>query len=293
MLRFQQGNTKVRLCSRLHWREEKRKEWSAKLDWCCDCFCRDCYSWQGHLKSVRAPGDLEESSAWFSLRIHFHLGGWRDVQVHDCWFTSWPFSGTHPLLSPHIKWTSRLQQCFHSCLQRSPHLCVHLSTEQCYHGLQRSLDSGHWTSCTVYHTYRAWHRPWALDSVAKKWWFIATATRWAVLVNWALEQLAEASGVLGLVWDIFSLCGLCSHGLQVVFVCNIDPSVWKACTENSQHETVASWLHIQLQTLLLEKLIKESCGGTCFYSWLFLFPKGQDGCHLSSTLSQKFCPKSQ
>lgn len=45
------GQNKSEAMHRLHWSQEKRKE--AKLDWCSDCFCRDCYSWQGHLKVAK------------------------------------------------------------------------------------------------------------------------------------------------------------------------------------------------------------------------------------------------
>lgn len=36
----------------------EEKEAGAKLDWFCDCFCTDCYSWQGRSKSSQAPVTL-------------------------------------------------------------------------------------------------------------------------------------------------------------------------------------------------------------------------------------------
>lgn len=94
--------------------------------------------------------------------------------------------------------------------------------------------------------------------------------------------------------DIFSLCGLCSHGLQVVILCNIDPSVWKASTENSQHENCRLLTAYTVTNFIARETNKRKLWGDVL---LFLiishFPKGQDGCHLSSTLSQLFCPKCQ
>lgn len=77
-----QRKTKVRprtVCT-----EVKRKEKEAKLDWCGDCFCRDCYTWQGRISTSptlrEAPAD--------SLSRGFVLGGRPKaagcVQVHGC-----------------------------------------------------------------------------------------------------------------------------------------------------------------------------------------------------------------
>lgn len=60
-----------------------------------------------------------------------------------------------------------------------------------------------WNQPRVCDTEWFWHRPWALGTVAEKRWFIATATRWAILVNWAVKQLAGAGGVLCMVPKTF------------------------------------------------------------------------------------------
>lgn len=55
--------TQVRLWSRLQWREKEKERSLAKLDWCCNCFCTHCYSWQGRLKSGQAAMTLRKALA--------------------------------------------------------------------------------------------------------------------------------------------------------------------------------------------------------------------------------------
>lgn len=123
---------------------------------------------------------------------------------------------------------------------------------------------------TICDTDWVWQRPWALGAVAEKRWSMATATRLAILVNWAVKQLGGASGVLWMVPKSF---------LALVNSVGTDSKCflfWRYRSHSLERERVdtawhvASRLHIQEHSLLLEKLIKESCRGHAL-SFLIIF----------------------
>ena len=81
------------------------------------------------LKKWPSTNDLEESFCWFSPRIHFLLSGWRGIEVHDCWFTLWPLTGTPPLSSPSINHYQQIEVVLDSHSQMCSYLCAHLLGE--------------------------------------------------------------------------------------------------------------------------------------------------------------------
>lgn len=78
-------------------------------------------------------------------------------------------------------------------------------------------------------------------------------------LNWAVKQLAEASGVLwSLPKSFFTFVdSVAMDSLRFFCVCGIDPTAWR-----TQHDTVAS--HLQYHTLLREKLIMKAVGECSF-----------------------------
>ncbi len=148
-----------------------------------------------------------------------------------------------------------------------------------------------WNSRTVCDTEWVWHRPWALGAVAEKRWFIATATRWAILVNWAVKQLAEASGVLWSVPKSF-----------LAFVDSVAmDSKWFLYPQYRSYglksRAVYTARHCRLLTAYTVTLFiatetnkRKLWGNVLSFLIIFSLPKGQDGCHLSSLLSEQLLP---
>lgn len=139
-----------------------------------------------------------------------------------------------------------------------------------------------WNSRKVCDTEWVWHRPWALGAVAEKRWFIATATRWAILVNWAVKQLAKASGVLWSAPKSF-----------LAFVDSVAmDSMWFLCLQYRPYSLESRTVHTARNCRLLiaytvtyfiarETNKRKLWGNVLSFLIIFSLPKGQDGCHLS------------
>lgn len=134
-----------------------------------------------------------------------------------------------------------------------------------------------WNRRSVCDTEWVWQRPWALGAVAEKQRFIATTTRWAVLVNWAVKQLVEASGVL---WSVPK-----SFLAFVDFVAM--NSKWFLCLQYRSYSvvsrTVRSARHCRLLTaytvscFIARETNKRELWGKCAFilDYFFLFPRAK------------------
>lgn len=133
-----------------------------------------------------------------------------------------------------------------------------------------------WNRRSVCDTEWVWQRPWALGTVAEKQRFIATTTRWALLVNWAVKQLVEASGVLWLVPKSF---------LAFVDFVAMN-SKWFLCLQYRSYSvvsrTVCTARHCCLLTaytvscfIARETNKRELWGNVLSFLMIFLFPRAK------------------
>lgn len=119
---------------------------------------------------------------------------------------------------------------------------------------------------------------------------MATATRWATLVNWAVKQLAEASGDLWPVPKSF---------LAFVDSVAVDSKRFLCLQYRSyslERHTAHTARHRRLLTaytvtyfIARETNKRKLWGNVLSFLIIFSLPKGQDGCHLSSHLSEQLC----